>query len=204
MGSEKLPVRKGGGGGGGVSNYIMKALVNSNKKLQLVENMPEPKAKPGEVSVKVLYASLNPTDLDIARGSLDFFLKLNGAKSAVRTGLEFSGIVLEDSTRFQKGERVFGYTHLLKGPKTHQEILTIPEDFVAAMPDEVSFAEAASVPIGAQTSLVALRDVAGLKSGQSVLIIGASGGVGVFAVQIAKSMQLHVIHNSLQNPKVLM
>ncbi|MEM6462565.1 MAG: NAD(P)-dependent alcohol dehydrogenase [Pseudomonadota bacterium] len=170
----------------------MKALVNLNKTLNLVSDAAQPTLAKGEVKVRVHFASLNPTDLEIAEGKQDFFLKLFRVKSPVRTGLEFSGTVMEDSTRFEKGDRVFGYTHLIKGPKTHQEILCIPEDYVARIPGCMSFAEAAAFPLGAQTSLVALRDVAKLKSGQSVLINGGSGGVGIFAIQIAKSMGVRV------------
>ncbi len=170
----------------------MKALTNLNHTLNLVSDAAEPDSNQGEVKVRVRYASLNPTDLEIADGKQDLFLNLYCVRSKVRTGLEFSGTVLEDSLKFQKGDRVFGYTHLIKGPKTHQEVLSIPEDYVAAIPDGMSFAEAAAFPLGAQTSFVALNDVAGLTSGQSVLINGGSGGVGIFAIQIAKSMGLQI------------
>ncbi len=170
----------------------MKALTNLNHDLNLVSDAAEPIPEIGEVKVRVHYASLNPTDLEIANGKQDFFLNLYCVSSQVRTGLEFSGTVLEDSVKFRSGDRVFGYTHLIKGPKTHQEILSIPEDYVAAIPDGMSFAEAAAFPLGAQTSFVALHDVAGLTSGQSVLINGGSGGVGIFAIQIARSMDLKI------------
>lgn len=168
----------------------MKALTNLNHTLSLVSDVATPVSNQGEVKVRVHYASLNPTDLEIADGKQDFFLNLYCVRSRVRTGLEFSGTVLEDSLKFKKGDRVFGYTHLIKGPKTHQEVLSIPEDYVSAIPDGMSFAEAAAFPLGAQTSFVALNDVAGLTSGHSVLINGGSGGVGIFAIQIAKSMGL--------------
>ncbi|MEM1131751.1 MAG: NAD(P)-dependent alcohol dehydrogenase [Pseudomonadota bacterium] len=170
----------------------MRALLNQDKKLKLVDDFAEPERRKGEVKVRVHYASLNPTDIDIANGDYDLFLRLYRVKSPIRTGLEFSGTVIEASLHFKQGDQVFGYTSVLKGPKTHQEILSIPEDYIAKMPQGLSFAEAAAFPLGAQTSLVALRDVAKLKPGQSVLINGASGGLGVFAIQLAKAMELEV------------
>ena len=66
----------------------MRALLNTSKKLDLVHKLPEPEAKSGEVKVRVHFSSLNPTDLNIATGDYDLFLRLYGAKSQVRTGLE--------------------------------------------------------------------------------------------------------------------
>ena len=170
----------------------MRTLQNTNHTLSLVNAAEEPIRGPGEVKVQVHYASLNPTDADIARGDLDLFLWLYRARSPVKTGLEFSGTVTEGSARFAVGTKVFGYTHLMKCPKTHRDVLSIPEDYIAEMPEGMSFAQAAAFPLGAQTSLVALRDVACLGPGQSVLILGASGGLGVYAIQIARAMQVSV------------
>lgn len=170
----------------------MRALNNLNGALALSHDAEEPTRANGEVKVQVHYASLNPTDADIARGAYDLFFKLYRVRSPVRTGLEFSGTVLEDGAQFKRGTRVFGYTHLIKGPKTHQDIISIPEVYIAEMPREMSFAQAAAFPLGVQTSQIALRTVAKLKPGGSVLILGASGGLGVYAIQIAKSMKLSV------------
>lgn len=170
----------------------MRALQNINHKLSLRRGAPEPVRQEGEVKVQIHYASLNPTDADIARGDLDLFIKLARARSSVHTGLEFSGTVAEGSAKFPTGTKVFGYTHLMKGPKTHQDVVSIPESFIAKMPKNLSFSQAAAFPLGAQTSLVALRDIAQLKRGQSVLILGASGGLGVYAIQLARHMQLAI------------
>lgn len=170
----------------------MRALQNFNHTLSLVHDAPEPVRREGEVKVEIRYASLNPTDADIARGDIDLFIKLARARSGVRTGLEFSGTVVEGGSKFSTGTKVVGYTHLLKGPKTHQDVVSIPETYIAEMPENLSFAQAAAFPLGAQTSLVALRDIARLEPGQSVLILGASGGLGVYAIQLARQMQLAV------------
>jgi hypothetical protein len=125
-------------------------------------------------------------------GSYDLFLKLYGARGPVKTGLEFAGIVEEASERYRKGERIFGYTNLMKGPKTHQQILNVKEECTAAIPDGLSFEQAASIAIAGNSSLVLIEDIARLSAGQSVLINGASGGVGVFALQYAKHRGLRV------------
>ena len=107
-------------------------------------------------------------------------------------GGDFAGRVVavgKAVTRFSEGDAVFGFSTL----GAHAEYLTICSDAaVAAMPPGVSFAEAAAVPFGALSALVFLRDFAQLKPGQKVLINGASGGVGVFAVQLAKVLGAEV------------
>ncbi|WP_068111964.1 zinc-binding dehydrogenase [Tropicimonas marinistellae] len=165
----------------------MKAVHTTKRALSLVERQKAPVRGTGQVKVRVQHASVNPTDLDIVNGGFDLYFRLYGAKSPERTGLEFSGLVVEGSARFPDGAHVFGYTHLIKGPKTHQQVISVPEGWVAAIPEGMSFAEAAAFPLAAQTSLVALRDVARLRPGQTVLIIGGSGGLGVFAIQIARN-----------------
>lgn len=170
----------------------MKALVCENKAVRLAD-LAEPGApKPGEVRVRVTVATVNPTDEDMLAGSYDLFLKLYGARGPVKTGLEFAGTVEEASGRYRKGERILGYTNLMKGPKTHQQILNVKEECTAAIPDGLSFEQAASIAIAGNSSLVLIDDIAKLSAGQSVLINGASGGVGVFALQYSKHRGLRV------------
>ena len=170
----------------------MKALINRNKELIPVQDLPEPDDAAGMVTVRVHHAALNPTDREIAHGGFDWYFRLYGFKGPVRTGLEFAGTVVSDSRNFAKGTRVFGYPHLFKGPKTHQERLVIPESQLAVIPDGMGFAEASAFAVAAQTSLTALRDIAKLSPGQRVLLVGASGGMGLYAIQIAKHLQAHV------------
>jgi NADPH:quinone reductase-like Zn-dependent oxidoreductase len=77
----------------------------------------------------------------------------------VQTGLEFSGVIESDGLIFKKSDRVFGYVHMITGWKSHAEYLAIDEDYLALMPDTLSFSEAAAIPLGALTTLVALQDV---------------------------------------------
>ncbi|NEQ70086.1 MAG: NAD(P)-dependent alcohol dehydrogenase, partial [Symploca sp. SIO2D2] len=90
------------------------------------------------------------------------------------------------NTRFKQGDKVFGYVDLIRGLKTHQEYLTIDEDYLALMPSNLNFEQAAALPLGALTTLVALQDLGQVNKGTEVLINGASGGLGVYAIQVAK------------------
>ncbi len=165
----------------------MKGLVLENKKVSIKEGLTLPAPKKNEVLIKIKYTTVNPTDLDTIEGKYAFLAKLMGVKSyAVNTGLEFSGVVDKDGKRFKKGDKVFGYVDLFKGIKTHQEYITINEDFIALTPSNLGFDESASIPLGALTTLVGLQDLGEVKKGAKVLINGASGGLGVYAIQIAK------------------
>lgn len=94
-------------------------------------------------------------------------------------------------TQFQPGDAVFGDL-ADSGFGTFAEYVAVPAAAVAAMPKGVSFVEAVAVPLAALTALQGLRDVGGLRAGQQVLINGAAGGVGSFAVQIAKALGAEV------------
>ncbi|SOE17178.1 NADPH:quinone reductase-like Zn-dependent oxidoreductase [Hoeflea halophila] len=170
----------------------MKALICENKALRLADLAEPGVPKPGEVRVRVAAATVNPTDQDMAAGAYDLFLKLYGARGPVKTGLEFAGTVEEASGRYRKGDRIFGYTSLMKGPKTHQQVLNVNENCTAAIPEGLSFEQAASIAIAGNSSLALIDDIARLAAGQSLLINGASGGVGVFALQYAKFRGLRV------------
>ncbi len=146
-----------------------------------------------EVLVKVRAAGVNPLDWHYMRGS-PYIMRLGsgiGAPKDTRMGVDFAGTVEAvgaNVSRFQVGDDVFGGRS-----GAFAEYLVIPEDRALALkPSNVSFEQAAAVPIAAITALQALRDKGGLEPGQKVLINGASGGVGTFAVQIAKAMGAEV------------
>lgn len=164
----------------------MKGLIVKNTEVVLEDRLNVPLCSKNEVLIKVICASVNPTDLDFINGEYDFFLKVVGGNHLVKTGLEFSGIIEKEGRRFKKGDKVFGYVDLIKGIKAHQEYITINEDYIASMPADLSFEQAASLPLGSLTTLVALKDLGQIFTGAEVLINGASGGLGVYAVQIAK------------------
>ena len=152
---------------------------------------PEPAA--GQVLVKVRAASVNPLDWHYMRGS-PYFMRLMsgiGTPADTRLGVDFAGTVVavgESVTRYQPGDEVFGGAN----GAFAEYVLVRESGAIALKPDNVSFEEAASVPIAAITALQALRDKGQLEAGQKVLINGASGGVGTFAVQIAKALGAEV------------
>ncbi|MBT8079280.1 MAG: NAD(P)-dependent alcohol dehydrogenase [Gammaproteobacteria bacterium] len=149
--------------------------------------MPEP--GPKDVVVKVKAAAVNPLDYHYMRGS-PYLMRLSsgiGQPSDHRMGVDFSGVIVQagnEVTRFKVGDAVFGGRN-----GAFAEYVVMPGDrALAAKPDNMSFEEAAAIPIAAVTALQALRDDGRLKSGEKVLINGASGGVGTYAVQIAKAL----------------
>ena len=171
----------------------MKGLVvNSNKDIVLKENLMKPIVQQGEVLVKVKSASVNLFDAESADGRFDPYFAEYGVDKEVQTGLEFSGIIESDGQVFKRNDRVFGYVHMITGWKSHAEYIAIDEDYLALMPDISSFSEAAAIPLGALTILVALQDLGQIKPGMKILINGAAGGLGIQAVQIGKMFDAHV------------
>lgn len=158
-----------------------------------LETVAKPVPKGGEVLVRVEAAAVNPLDWHFLRGT-PYPMRLGsglGAPSDIRVGVDFAGVVEAvgpEVRRFSPGDEVFGGRS-----GAFAEYLLIPEDrALAAKPPGVSFEQAASVGIAGVTALQALRDKGALEAGQRVLINGASGGVGTFAVQIAKAMGAEV------------
>lgn len=170
----------------------MKAIVQdrygSPDVLRLKEvDPPEPAV--GEVLVRARAASVNARDWHLMRGDPYLArlaapeLGLRAPKVSIR-GTDFAGrveAVGSSVTRFRPGDDVFGE---FRG--AFAEYLCVPEDLVEQKPANLSYEEAAALPLAANTALVGLRDAAGVQTGQRVLINGASGGVGPFAVQLGK------------------
>lgn len=158
-----------------------------------VEEVAKPMPAADEVLVRIHAASVNPLDWHYMRGS-PYIMRLGsgiGAPENTRLGVDFSGIVESvgrDVTTFKAGDAVFGGR-----TGAFSEYVTVRQDrAIAHKPDNVSFEQAASIGIAATTALQALRDKGRLQAGQKVLINGASGGVGTFAVQIAKALGAEV------------
>lgn len=144
------------------------------------------------VLVRVRAAAANPYDWHFLRGEPYFMRLFIGLRRPKANGLgaDFSGqveAVGKHVTRFQPGDEVFGV-----GNGAFAEYLCAAENEVALKPASLSFEQAAAVPMAALTALQGLRDVGQLRMDQRVLIIGASGGVGTFAVQLAKLFDAHV------------
>lgn len=175
---------------------LMKAIVyrcyGSPDVLEYAD-VEKPGHKDNEVLVRIQAAAVNPLDWHYMRGS-PYFMRLSsglGKPTDTRLGVDFAGIVEsvgKDVTRFKPGDEVFGGR-----TGAFAEYVVVPEDRALALkPGNISFDQAASVPIAGITALQALRDHGKIEPGQKVLINGASGGVGTFAVQIAKSLGAEV------------
>jgi NADPH:quinone reductase-like Zn-dependent oxidoreductase len=175
---------------------LMKAIIyrcyGSPEVLELAD-VEKPIPADDELLVKIHAASVNPLDWHFMRGS-PYLMRLSsglGAPNGSSMGVDFSGTVEavgSKVSRFKPGDEVFGGRD-----GAFADYVTIRESrAVTLKPENISFVQAAAVPIAAISALQALRDKGRLKPGQQVLINGASGGVGTFAVQIAKSMGAEV------------
>jgi NADPH:quinone reductase-like Zn-dependent oxidoreductase len=153
------------------------------------EDIEKPTPADDQVLVRVAAAAVNPLDWHFMRGT-PYFMRLMsglGAPDNLGVGVDFAGTVEAVGakvTRFKPGDEVFGGEN-----GAFAEYVAVHEDGALTLkPANVSFEAAASSPIAAITALQALRDVGKVEPGQKVLINGASGGVGTFAVQIAKAL----------------
>ncbi|HYO42807.1 MAG TPA: NAD(P)-dependent alcohol dehydrogenase [Candidatus Limnocylindrales bacterium] len=154
--------------------------------------VPRPGA--GQVLVRIRAAAVNPWDWHFMRG-LPYLARLNGAgirrPKHPTLGGDIAGEVVatgDGATRFAVGDAVFGFIEF----GGFAEYAVAPETLLAAMPRNVTFEQAAATPLAAQTALQGLRDAARVKAGDRVLVIGASGGVGTYAVQLAVSLGARV------------
>jgi NADPH:quinone reductase-like Zn-dependent oxidoreductase len=156
-----------------------------------IEEIIKPTPRDNEVLVKVRAAAINPLDWHRMRGEPYFLRQSNGIGTPKnpRLGVDFAGTVEsvgEKVKAFKPGDAVYGGKQ-----GAFAQYVTVKED-LALKPENLSFEQAAAIPIAGVTALQGLRDQGKLKAGQKVLINGASGGVGTFAVQIAKAMGAEV------------
>lgn len=154
-----------------------------------------PLAADEEILVRVHAASVNAYDWHVMRGDpyiarLD--LGLTRPPTKIR-GRDFAGRVAavgRNVTRFVPGDEVYGDLGEANG--AFAEYACVPTSQVESKPDNLTFEQAAAVPLAGNTALIGLRDLARVEAGQRILINGASGGVGTFAVQLAKAFGAHV------------
>jgi NADPH:quinone reductase-like Zn-dependent oxidoreductase len=162
----------------------------SAEELQYRE-LEKPIAKSNELLVRVRASSVNPVDWKIRQGHLQL---LTGYNFPRIVGSDISGVVVEvgrEVTKFQPGDEVYTFLNPINGGGC-AEYAAVPESDAAIKPKNITHAEAAAVPIAGLTALQALRDLGGIQAVNKVLINGASGGVGTFAVQVAKAMNAEV------------
>ena len=146
--------------------------------------VPRPVPTRGQVLVRTRFIGVNPKDVIVRKGK---FQIATGKKFPLIVGHDIAGEVVEVGlgADLAKGDEVYGMINDFAG-RAYAEYAAVDCQQLAKAPTSIELAVAAAVPLAAQTALQALRDDAQLKAGQTVLINGASGGVGVFAVQIAK------------------
>ena len=155
----------------------------------VIENVEQPQPGPGEVLVRVKAASVNPLDWKIREGYLHEYVTL-----PYMLGSDFAGDIEalgEGVTGWQVGAPVYGMKGL--GGGAYAEFTTVNAQEIGAKPSTLSYSEAASVPHTALTAWTALVTACDVQAGQRVLIHAAAGGVGHFAVQIAKRKGAYVI-----------
>lgn len=156
------------------------------------EEVPMPAVDDTRVLVKVRASSVNPYDWHYVRGE-PYLLRMSSGYRRPKdpaVGLDVAGTVAAVGakvTRFQPGDEVFGCAH-----GAFAEYVVAMEKRLAPKPQDLSFESAASLPCAGVTALQAIRDKGGVATGMSVLVNGASGGVGSFSVQIARSLGAEV------------
>src|ERR1700720_2853814 len=154
------------------------------------EDTPRPEPKDNQVLVKVIAAAVNPVDAMIRSGK---YARVFGTTLPLVPGYDIAGIVEKTGakvTRFKPGDGIYAYPRWGGG---YAEYDVVDEAETAMKPKSINFVEAAGVPVVALTAWQALVDTAKLSAGQTVLIHGGSGGVGTFAIQIAKARGAKVI-----------
>lgn len=151
-------------------------------------NVDRPKPKSNEILIKIIAAAINPVDVKIRNGKGKDW----GMKLPLVLGADFAGTIEdlgEEIKGYKTGDEVYG--KILLG--CYADYVLVKEDELSLKPKNLDFDHAASIPMGALTAYQAIFDTANLKSGQKILVHGASGGVGAMAVQLAKAKGAYVI-----------
>src|SRR6266513_3162383 len=162
----------------------MKAIVihsSGGPEVLKYEDAPRPQPKDDEVLIRVMAAAVNPVDVFIREGRSNQFPLI--------PGMDVAGVVEGTGnkvTKFKRGDAIYAYLSF-EEQGGYAEFAVTKEDHAALKPKSIDFEHAAAIPLAATTAWQALVDKAGLKADQTVLIHGGSGGVGTFAVQIAKA-----------------
>ena len=160
--------------------------------LEVVEDLERPVAGPGEVLVRVEAAGLDRGTWHLIRGLPYLYRLVEGRRRPRRPvpGLDLAGVVEavgDGVDDLRPGDEVFGTA---RGALA--EYVVVDPAKLARKPAALTFAQAAALPVSAETALHALREQGGVQEGQTVLVLGASGGVGTYAVQLAKAFGAHV------------
>ncbi|MGK7920629.1 MAG: NAD(P)-dependent alcohol dehydrogenase [Trichodesmium sp.] len=173
----------------------MKAVtINRYGSIDVLEysDIAQPQITPNQLLVKIHASSVNPVDWKIRQGQLQL---LSGFNFPITLGCDLSGVVLEVGEKvenFEPGDEIYTFINPLIGG-AYSEYIAIPANTAALKPKNMNYSQAAAVPVAGLTAFQGLLDLGQIRPGQKVLINGASGGVGTFAVQISKAMKTEVI-----------
>jgi NADPH:quinone reductase-like Zn-dependent oxidoreductase len=172
----------------------MKAVISNgygSASVLQYTSVEKPIPKTNQLLVKIYATSVNPIDWKIRKGLLKLF---TGNKFPMILGFDISGEVVavgNSVTRFQPGDQIYAYLDSFPGG-AYAEYAVVSEQAACLKPSNITHTQAAAVPLAALTALQALRDGGKIQQGHHVLINGSSGGVGSFAVQIAKALSAKV------------
>lgn len=173
------------------TNAMMKAIVVhqfGGPEVLKLEQTPRPEPKEDEVLIRVIAAGVNPVDAYIRSG------RYGSGKLPYIPGMDAAGLVAATGSKVKNvkaGDAVYAFPGFNNG--AYAEFCIAKENEVSRKPNNISFEEASAVPLAATTAWQALFDTANLQAGQTVLIFGGSGGVGHFAIQLAKARGAKVI-----------
>ncbi|MCG8529836.1 MAG: NAD(P)-dependent alcohol dehydrogenase [Desulfovibrionales bacterium] len=176
---------------------MMKTLVLYPEKDQeqrvTIEERPVPVPELGEVLVRVHATTVCGRDKRLfSGGELGWRMEKNRKEYGAISGVEFSGVIATDGNDFAEGDAVYGCVDLSGTSFAHAEYVRVPEVTLVAKPNSLSFEEAATAPIGCMAAIRALQEIADIQRGQRLLMSGATGGIGVYALQLAKHMGAHI------------
>ena len=177
------------------ANSTMKAVVVNEyggPEVLKYQDAPRPEPKDDEILVRVIAAAVNPVDSYVRQG---MFAKRGLDNRPAIIGYDIAGVVEKtgaNAKKFKAGDKVYSYLSVMRGGG-YAEFAIAKESETALKPTNINFVEAAAVPLAATTAWQALIDTAKIDKGQTVLIHGGSGGVGSFAIPIAKARGAKVI-----------
>jgi len=163
-----------------------------------LEEIPEPVLGPGEVLVQVRAIGVNPVDLSIRRGLQNYVSHL---ELPHLLGSEVSGEIIDwgnNVTGFKKGQRVFSYC---SSRNAYAEYVAVRADYVSPLPEDISFSQGAALSVAFQTAWHALVIQAKTTPGETVLVHGGAGGVGIASIQLAKAIGCRVLTTVSSNEK---
>jgi NADPH:quinone reductase-like Zn-dependent oxidoreductase len=171
----------------------MKAIVvqqSGGPEVLKLQEVAKPEPKAGEVLIRVVAAGVNPVDAYVRAGRFG-----GNTKPQFIPGMDVAGVIEgtdANAKKFKPGDAVYSYLSFSE-QGGYAEFCTAKEGETSLKPNNINFEQAAAIPLAATTAWQALIETAKLKSGQTVLIHGGSGGVGHFAIQIAKARGAKVI-----------